>query len=86
MPMLDWVITNYVDPEVGGGIWVYRRSSTFPEIHLSQCVDDRTRDHMATDDRRHYYFGVTATYSNANTPQYIRDELLRAWNDYFTTQ
>ena len=81
--MTDWVITNYVDSSLTG-TWVYYLNPNFPGIHFSRCVDDGNRDHVATNDRAYYYFGVTRTFSTPATPALTQQTLINAWNDYFT--
>jgi len=85
MPMDDWVITNYRDSSLTGP-WVYYRNlvnPNFADIHFSRCVDDSNRDHMATNDRAYYYFGVTNTFNPVVVPQGTQQTLIDAWQDYF---
>ncbi|HBB88613.1 MAG TPA: hypothetical protein DC047_13460 [Blastocatellia bacterium] len=81
--MDDWKITNYVDPTLPG-TWVYYRNPNFPNLHFSRCVDDGDRDHVATDDRVFYYFGVLKTFNTPAIPLHTQRTLIDAWNDYFT--
>lgn len=83
MGMSNWVITNYRDSSLTG-TWVYYVNPNFRGIHFSRCVDDHDRDHMATDDRVYYYYGVTRTFNTPATPLYTQNRLINAWNDFFT--
>ena len=86
MPMDDWEITNYRDSSLTG-TWVYYRNPVdpnFANIHFSRCCDDPNRDHMATNDRAYYYFGVTNTFNPFAVPLGTQQTLISAWQDYFT--
>jgi hypothetical protein len=87
MAMNNWQITSF-KPAWGATAvgWVYYISQAFANIHFSRSVDDPFRDHMATNDAHYYYFGHDGTFNTANIPQTIKDQLVKAWNDYFTVQ
>lgn len=84
--MDDWNVSAYRDPANGQGVWVYYENPNFPAIHMSRCVDNATRDHMATNDRTAYYYGNNQppTFNNAAVPMPTRITLEAAWRDYFT--
>ena len=86
MPMNDWVITSYRDSSLTG-TWVYYINPVNPKfanIHFSRCVDGGNRDHMATNDRAYYYFGMTKTFNTPDVPHATQEILINAWEDYFT--
>lgn len=88
--MSDWKISNYRDPTLGE-IWVYYvykdpNRIDFQDIHMSRSVDEPNQDHMATNDRNCYYFGVTKTFNRDDVPNDIQNNLKNAWKDYFTVQ
>jgi len=83
MPMDNWEVTTYRDSTLTG-IWVYYKNPNFANIHFSRCVDDPNRDHMATDDRAYYYFGMTQTFNTPAVPEATQRILISAWQDYFT--
>ncbi|HEY1997068.1 hypothetical protein [Paraburkholderia sp.] len=84
--MDDWKVSNYTEPSNDNGVWMYYQNPTFPDLHMSRCVDTLTRDHMATNDRTYYYYGMTkpATFNTAHVPQHTQALLTSAWKDYFT--
>lgn len=89
MPMNNWHITNAMENQTGN--WVYyicTAVGAFANLHFSRHVDNPADDHMATNDRSYYYYGLTGTFNQAAqqaTPA-IRQALVDAWNDYFTVR
>ncbi len=88
MPMDNWRITNAMENATGN--WVYyicTAVASFANLHFSRHVDNPAEDHMATNDGAFYYYGVTGTFNQAaqHADQSVRQMLIDAWNDYFTT-
>lgn len=81
--MTNWVITNYVDESLEGS-WEHYVNPNFRGIHFSRCVDDASRDRVATDDGAYWYFGATKTFNTPAAPLATQQTLIDAWKDYFT--
>ncbi|MCL6293908.1 hypothetical protein [Jejuia spongiicola] len=82
--MTDWKISNYTDPLHINQTWVYYTNPNFPNIHMSRSVDNPNQDHMATNNRLYYYYGVTNTFNVFGIPLVVQTNLTDAWKDYFT--
>lgn len=84
MPMNDWKVTNYVDPEHEGESWVYKESAKFPNLHMSCSVDHPDKTHVATDDRTAYYYGDSGTFNRNDLSEAVKNKLKAAWADHYT--
>ncbi|MDI5963447.1 hypothetical protein POF50_008150 [Streptomyces sp. SL13] len=89
MTMSDWKITGAMENLTGD--WVYyvcTGVAAFAQLHMSRHVDSPGDDHMATNDRRYYYYGVTGTFNAAAraAPQAVRQLLVDAWRNYYSVQ
>ncbi|WP_211830367.1 hypothetical protein [Kistimonas asteriae] len=83
--MPDWIVSNFEDDSLNES-WVYYKNKNYAEIHFSRSIDEPVRDHMATDDRKFYYFGHTKTFNRDDVPSNIINRLVNAWDDYFTVR
>ncbi len=84
--MNEWKVSNCIDLEGVGETWIYYESEKFPDIHMSRCLSDGNRDHMATNDKQYYFFGVGGTKNTANMPYTVEQQLKQAWEDYFSVR
>jgi hypothetical protein len=85
MPMQDWTISNSVETPVADWVYYVNAAAAFANIHFSRYTDDAFMDHMATNDKKYYYYGFTNTFNTA-VPAAIAAALQRAWADYFTVR
>ncbi|MEM7592881.1 MAG: hypothetical protein AAF383_15415 [Cyanobacteria bacterium P01_A01_bin.83] len=86
--MKDWKVANYVDSGLNNKeTWVYYKNSKFPDIHFSRSVthSDGSKDHIATDDKKYYYYGKSNSF-NTNVSSTTSKKLKDAWKDYFTVR
>lgn len=82
--MADWTVSSYRDPSnPAKETWVYYENVDFPGIHMSRCVTDNNKDHMATNDGTAYYYGVSKTFNSPTIPAATQTNLTDAWKDYF---
>lgn len=89
MPMQDWRPTNAMENLTGN--WVYyvcTAINAFANIHMSRNMEDRSRDHVATNDGAYYYFGNSGTFNQAaqRADESDRQALFNAWTDYFNVR
>lgn len=85
--MNDWTITGAAGVETPSEGWVYYicpAVAAFANIHFSRYAFDPLMDHIATNDRRYYYYGFTDSFNTA-VPAAIAAVLRQAWRNYFTT-